>query len=234
MRSRPDSAARKIRVLIADDHAVLRAGLRLLIGAQPDMELVAEAQDRDSTVRLARETAPDVALVDLTMPGGGMGAIEDLTAQTPGVRVLVLTMHDDPAYLRTALAAGAAGYVVKKAADTELLSSLRAVHHGATIAYLSRARSAVKDLAATDAGRRRIRRGALSAREREVLVYLARGYTNRQIGEELALSTKSVETYRGRLARKLGLRTRADIVSYALGTGLLGSEASSGDRPVTR
>lgn len=223
----------KIRVLIADDHAVLRAGLKLLISSQPDMEVVAEAQDRESTVRLARETTPDVALVDLTMPGGGVGAIEDLAARTPDVRVLVLTMHDDPAYLRTALAAGAAGYVVKKAADTELLSSLRAVYHGATIAYLSGARTAVKDLVTTDATRKRGKRGALSERERSVLVFLARGYTNRQIAEELQLSVKSVETYRGRLAKKLGLRHRSDIVSYALGTGLLNSESIPG-RPQPR
>lgn len=210
-----------IRIVLADDHAVLRAGLKLLINAQPDMEVVGEAANAEDTPRLVEETHPDVAVVDLTMPGGGLRVVEQLYARHPTTRVLVLTMHDDPAYLRSALAAGAAGYIVKHAADTELLSALRAVHQGATIVYLAGARSSVREMAGAERPQRGARRGALSAREREVLVLLARGYTNRQIGEQLEVSAKSVETYRARLAKKLGLRSRADIVSYALGTGLL-------------
>ena len=121
----------KIRVLIADDHAILRSGLRMLINAQADMEIVSEAPDGDQAVRAARETRPQVALLDLTMPGsGGMSALEEIARCCPDTRVLVLSMHDDPAYLRSALAAGACGYVLKRAVDTELLTAIRAVHRG--------------------------------------------------------------------------------------------------------
>lgn len=212
----------KIRVLLADDHAVLRAGLKLLVNAEPDMEVVAEAADADETLRMARESNPDVAVIDLSMPGGGLRAVEALPSQCPATRVLVLTMHDDPAYLRSALAAGAAGYVVKKVADKELLSSVRAVHHGATIAFLSNpigARRGVGAAGGPEAGR--THSATLSPREREVLVLLARGYTNRQISSQLGVGVKSVETYRSRLLRKLGLKHRADVVRYALATGLL-------------
>ena len=218
----------KIRVLLADDHAVLRAGLKLLVNAEPDMEVVGEAADADEAIRLARETQPDVAVLDLTMPGGGLKAVEALPKHCPQTRVLVLTMHDDLPHLRSALGAGAAGYVVKTMADTELLSSVRAVHHGATIAFVSSpsgARRAVGAGAApaeSGAGR-----ATLSHREQEVLILLARGYTNRQIAERVQRSVKSIETYRGRLSHKLGLKSRADIVRYAFATGLLDSASAS-------
>lgn len=231
--TRPEAAERsprKIRVLLADDHAVLRAGLKLLVNGEPDMEVVGEAGDADEALRVARETKPDVAVLDLSMPGGGLRAVEALPRQCPETRILVLTMHDDPAYLRSALAAGAAGYVVKKVADTELLSSVRAVHHGASIAFLSDPRAARRGMQASGVPPRDRARGAtLSNREREVLVLLARGYTNRQISERLKVGVKSIETYRGRLSRKLGLKHRADIVRYALAAGLLDA-ASASDR----
>jgi DNA-binding NarL/FixJ family response regulator len=220
----------KIRVLLADDHAVLRAGLKLLINAQPDLEVVGEAADSDEAVRLARETKPDVAVIDLSMPGGGLKAVEALPRHCPETRVLVLTMHDDPAYLRSALAAGAAGYVVKKMADTELLSSVRAVHHGATIAFLSSPGGARRALGAGGASPENgVGRAALSRREQEVLILLARGYTNRQIAERIERSVKSIETYRSRLSQKLGLKSRAEIVRYALAAGLLDSASAWGD-----
>ncbi len=220
------AADRKIRVLLADDHAVLRAGLMLLVNGEPDMEVVGQAADADGAVQLAKDTQPDVAVIDLSMPGGGLTALEALAAHCPNTRVLVLTMHDDPAYLRSALAAGAAGYVVKKVADTELLSSVRAVHHGATIAYLSAGHRAQQAAGISESGPgRRPGRGGLSDREREVLGRLALGHTNREIAVQLGLSVKSVETYRGRLTKKLGLRNRAEIVSYALAMGLLASDS---------
>ena len=226
-RTRETGGKTRIRILLADDHAVLRAGLKLLINAQPDMEVVGEAATTGEAPRLIEETQPDIAVVDLTMPGGGLGLVEQIYVRYPATRVLVLTMHDDPAYLRSALAAGAAGYIVKQVADTELLSSLRAVHLGATIVYVGGARTSVREMAGDDRPRRGPRRAALSAREREVLVFLARGYTNRQIGEQLGVSVKSVETYRARLAKKLGLRNRPDMVSYALGTGLLSEQSDA-------
>ncbi len=136
----------KIRVLIADDHAILRSGLKMLINAQPDMEIVSEAPDGDRAVQAARDTRPHVALMDLTMPGsGGLVALEEIARCCPDTRVLVLSMHDDPAYLRSVLAAGASGYVLKRAVDTELLAAIRAVHRGGVFVDPSMAHVFVQD-----------------------------------------------------------------------------------------
>src|SRR5687768_15432134 len=141
------SGMKNIRVLIADDHAILRAGLKLLINAQADMEVVSEAPDGDQAVRAARETSPHVALMDLTMPGSsGMGALEEIARCCPDTRVLVLSMHDDAAYLRAVLAAGASGYVLKRAVDTELLAAIRAVHRGGVFIDPSLAHVFVQDV----------------------------------------------------------------------------------------
>jgi DNA-binding NarL/FixJ family response regulator len=200
---------------------VLRSGLRLLISGQSDIEVVAEAGDRASTVQLVSEMQPDIVLLDISMPGGGLKALEEVAAAHRGARVLVLTMHNDPVYIRAALAAGAAGYLAKHVADVELVSSIRAVHRGATVAWAASG----ADRAWFEAGARSGRSGSagdiLSGRERSVLQLLAQGYTNREIAERLSVSVKSVETYRARLARKLGLKTRAELVRYALETGLL-------------
>lgn len=217
----------RIRILIADDHAVLRTGLRMLIGSQRDLDVVGEASDGDEAVRKAAALRPDVALVDISMPGsGGIKAIERIREAAPTTRVVVLTMHDMPAYLRAALAAGASGYVVKRAADSALLAAIRDVHRGQTVLDPALAASVVQS------GLRR--RGAttspatpLSQREREVLELVAQGYTNQQIADHLGLSVKTVETYRARLVEKLGLQSRAELVRYALDSGLFGGEASS-------
>ncbi len=218
-----------IRVLIADDHAVLRAGLRMLIDTQPDMEVVGEAANGDEAVAKALEAGPDVALMDLTMAGGGgIKAIERMRQECPQVRVLVLTMHDDLAYLRSALAAGGAGYVVKKAADSELLSAIRAVYRGDMFVDLASGGNLAQDPLSNSATRDAARQGGaktlLSQREQEVLVMLAQGHTNQQIADRLRLSVKTVETYRSRIAEKLELRGRADLVRYALEIGILGPE----------
>jgi len=214
-------------VLIADDHAVLRAGLRILINTQPDMEVVGEAADGNEAVQKALETEPNVALMDITMPAsGGIKAIEQIRKECPQTRVLVLTMHDDIAYLRSALAAGGSGYVVKKAADSELLSAIRAVHKGHMFVDLASENTTVQDALVNKAMKERTRPGApkglLSQREKEVLHLVAQGYTNQQVANRLGLSVKTVETYRSRLVEKLELRTRADLVRYALEIGLLG------------
>jgi len=225
----------RIRVLIADDHAVLRAGLRVLIGAQPDMEVVAEAADGDEALRKTVETRPDVALVDITMPGrGGIQAIERIRQGCPATRVLVLTMHDVPAYLRSALAAGATGYVVKRAADSELISAIRGVHRGRTVLDSSLAVMVVQGAIGkkVSGGQPVGSATLLSPREREVLDLVAQGYTNQQIADRLGLSIKTVETYRSRLVEKLGLRSRADLVRYAVDSGLFASgQASPPDPP---
>jgi two-component system response regulator NreC len=217
----------KIRVMIADDHAILRAGLRMLVNAQSDMEVVAEASDGEKAVQTARETKPDVALLDLTMPRvGGMKALEKMARNCRETRVLVLTMHDDPAYLRSALAAGASGYLLKRAADAELIAAIRAVHHGGIFVDPRLANTLVQDILAKKGAKRGTARpvNILSGRELQVLGLVARGYTSAQIAKQIFVSVKTVETYRSRLAEKLGLRTRSDVVRFAVQMGLLTPE----------
>jgi two-component system response regulator NreC len=217
----------KIRVMIADDHAILRAGLRLLVNAQADMEVVSEAPDGEQAVQAARETRPDVALVDLTMPRkGGMRALLEIVRACPETRVLVLTMHDDPAYLRSVLAAGASGYVLKRSVDAELLAAIRAVRRGGTFVDPSLANVLVQDVLAKRGAKARPMRpvNIMSDRELQVLKLVARGYSSRQIAKQILVSVKTVETYRSRLAQKLGLRTRSDLVRFAIQMGLLTPE----------
>lgn len=210
----------RIRVMLVDDHAVLRAGLRMLIDAQPDMQIVGEAASTKDALPLIRQLRPDVISLDLSMPGGGgMGLLEQLKGENLPTRVLILTMHDDPAYFRSALAAGAVGYVVKTAADSELLTAIRAVQGGRL--FISMPNSGSESLLQAD---EKSTATALSDREQQVLQMLAEGHTNKEIGLKLELSVKTIETYRARIASKLQLRTRADIVRYALEMGLLKHE----------
>jgi DNA-binding NarL/FixJ family response regulator len=212
----------KIRVLLADDHAVLRAGLKMLVNHQQDMEVVAEAGTFGEAIRLGSVTRPDVITLDLTMPdGNGVDKIEHVCRQCPTAKVLVLTMHDDPAYLRAALSSGASGYVVKKAADTELLGAIRAVHAGRVFIDLESHGSRVSHVLVSGSSEEAHSNDLLSDRERLVLERLAQGHTNQSIADQLDLSVKTVESYRARLLRKLGLRSRADIIRYAIETGVL-------------
>jgi two-component system response regulator NreC len=230
--------AHKIKVMIVDDHAILRAGLRMLVNAQADMEVVAEAPDGEKAVQEVRETKPDVTLLDLTMPRvGGMKALQEIAQNCRGTRVLVLTMHDDPAYLRSALAAGASGYLLKRAVDSELLAAIRAVHRGGIFVDPRLASILVQDVLAKQstkagpAGPLNI----LSDRELQVLGLVARGYTSLQIAKQIAVGVKTVETYRSRFAEKLGLRTRSDVIRFAMQMGLLTTETleSEPGRPAT-
>ena len=206
---------KKIRLLIADDHAILRAGLRMVLDAQPDMLVVAEASDGEEAVRRALATRPDVAVIDLTMPGlSGVETLQRLRRELPSARLLVLTMHDDPGYARVTQAAGAAGHVIKDSESAELLAAIRAVHRGRTFVVGTAARAAQRESLGPAP--------ALSPRERQVLELLARGHTNREIAGRLFLSVKTVETHRARLSDKLGLHRRADLVRLALALGLLG------------
>jgi len=216
----------KISVLIADDHAVLRAGLRMLINMQPDMEVVAEAADGQEAVLKAHETNPNVALMDISMPAsGGIKAIERIRQECPDTRILVLTMHDDIGYLRSALSAGSSGYVLKKSADSELISAIQAVHRGNLFVDLASTSNTVQDVlinkATSDQARQGDPKNILSQREWEVLELVAQGYTNQQVADRLCLSVKTIETYRARVAQKLELRSRADLVRYAIEIGLL-------------
>ena len=217
----------KIRVMIADDHAILRAGLRLLVNAQPDMELVAEAADGEAAIQAALETKPDVALMDLTMPRtGGMRALQEIVRTCAKTRVLILTMHDDPAYLRSVLAAGASGYVLKRSVDAELLTAIRAVYQGGTFVDPSLADVLVQDVLAKKGAKTSPKRtvNILSERELQVLRLVARGYSSQQIAKQILVGVKTVETYRSRLTQKLGLRTRSDVIRFAVQMGLLTPE----------
>jgi DNA-binding NarL/FixJ family response regulator len=219
-----------IRVFIADDHAMLRAGLRTLIDGQPDMRVVGEAADGESAERGILKAAPDVAVMDISMPGrDGIKTITRVLKERPRLRVLIFTVHDEPDVVCAALAAGAAGYVEKRAVDTELVAAIRAVAEGRAFLQVTR-----PDPIQEPSGARRVDpvRGAadvalLSKRERHVLERVAAGHTNREVAEELALSIKSVEAYRARLMNKLGLKTRAELVRYTLECGLLHAPGSS-------
>jgi len=218
---------RKIRVMIADDHAILRAGLRMLVNAQADMEVVSEAPDGEKAVQTARETKPDVALLDLTMPRvGGMKALQEMARDCRETRVLVLTMHDDPAYLRSALAAGASGYLLKRAVDAELIAAIRAVHRGGVFVDPRLANILVQDVLAKTRRKAGSTRPAniLSHRELQVLTLVARGYTSAEIAKQIFVGVKTIETYRSRLTEKLGLRTRSDVIRFAVQMGLLTPE----------
>jgi two-component system response regulator NreC len=213
--------------MIADDHAILRAGLRMLVNAQADMEVVSEAPDGEKAVQTALETKPDVALLDLTMPRvGGMKALQQMARECSEVRVLILTMHDDPAYLRSALAAGASGYLLKRAVDAELIAAIRAVHRGGVFVDPRLANVLVQDVLAKKGGKAGPTQPAsiLSHRELQVLKLVARGYTSAEIAKQIFVGVKTIETYRSRLAEKLGLRTRSDVIRFAVQMGLLTPE----------
>ncbi|HEY6218818.1 MAG TPA: response regulator transcription factor [Gemmatimonadaceae bacterium] len=215
----------RIRVLIADDHTLLRSGLRMLLSTQADIAVVGEAADGTEVVRLAREIKPDVVIMDLSMPGPPSGnVIRDVRRAHPAVRVVILTMHDDAAYLRAALAAGASGYLVKRAADTELMSAVRAVHAGRTFVDFTASGAADAGLREVPAPRN------LSRREREVLRLVAEGHANQQIADSLDVSVKTVETYRMRLSEKLGLRGRAALYRFASESGILDADTQESGR----
>jgi two-component system, NarL family, response regulator NreC len=217
----------KIRVMIVDDHAILRAGLKMLINAQADMEVVSEAPDGEKAIQEVKEKRPDVTLLDLTMPRvGGMKALQEIARNCHETRVLVLTMHDDPAYLRSALAAGGSGYLLKRAVDEELLAAIRAVHHGGIFVDPRLASVLVGDVLAKKGTKTGPTQpiNILSDRELQVLKLVARGYSSAQIAKQIAVSVKSVETYRSRFAEKLGLRTRSDVIRFAVQMGLLTPE----------
>lgn len=213
------------RLLLADDHAVLRTGLRLLLNSQEGLEVVGEASTGVETLSLARELQPDLILLDLSMPGmNGLEALPALRRLAPKSRILILTMHDDPQYLRRALSSGAAGYVLKKAADVELLSAVWAVLRGEVYVHSSMTRSLLDDILATTEPETPDLWETLSEREQEVLCQVALGYTSAEIAQRLNLSVKTVETYRARGMEKLGLRNRAALVRFALGKGLISVE----------
>lgn len=215
-----------LRILLIDDHAILRSGLRLLLDSQPNLKVIGEAGDGRAGLQMAQSLQPDLVLLDLSMPGlNGMEALPALRKVAPDARILILTMHDDEGYLRQTLQKGASGYVLKKAADGELLNAVQAVMRGELYIHPAMTRALLGNLVAPEGG---VPGGAtddpwatLSEREDEVLRLVARGHTNAEIAKQLSLSVKTVETYRARGMEKLGLRTRAQLLQVALGRGLL-------------
>lgn len=208
-----------MRLLIADDHGIVRGGLRLLLDRQPDMRVVAEASDGVEAVEMALRERPDICVLDVAMPRmTGLQATVEIRVHAPEIAVLVLSMHDDERYLYEALQAGAAGYVLKREADTVLVDAVRAVARGEPFMTNAAERSLVREWMQDEST------GPvepLTLREREVLKLIAEAHTNREIGEVLHLAEKTVESHRANLLRKLGMRDRVELVRYAIRRGLI-------------
>jgi DNA-binding NarL/FixJ family response regulator len=208
-----------IRVLIVDDHAVFRAGLKLLIDAEADLETAGEAGTARDAIFQARATKPDVALMDVVMPDqSGIDVVPQLLHENPELKVLVLSMQDDPQYVKQAFAAGASGYILKEAADTEVVAAIRDVASGNRYVHPS---LGARLVAAESEAARRAEEDPLSEREREVLRLLALGHTNQEISSQLYISVRTAETHRAHIMQKLRLSSRAELVRYALDQGVL-------------
>jgi DNA-binding NarL/FixJ family response regulator len=212
-----------IRVVLADDHVVVRAGLRAVLGAAKDIEIIGEARNGREAVAMAERFHPDVVVMDLDMPDtDGVTATKEIMSKGLAARVLVLTMHSEEDYLVPLMQAGAAGYLVKSAADRDLVDAVRAVAHGDVYVRPSAARVLAKNLTKKDpAAEERARFDKLTQREQDVLKYVAQGYSAPEIGERLFISPKTVDTYKQRIQEKLGLAHRSDYVQLALRLGLL-------------
>ena len=211
-----------IRVLIVDDHAVVRSGLRLVVGAEDDLEVVGEAGSAREAIFEARALKPDVILLDVVMPDqSGLDVLPTLLHEQPQARVLVLSMQDDPQYVRRAFAEGASGYVLKEAADTEVVAAIREVARGGRYVHPE---LGARLIAAEAEDERRAEEDPLSDREREVLRLLALGHTNQEIAKQLYISIRTAETHRAHIMQKLRLSTRAELVRYAIAHGLLDEE----------
>ena len=216
---------KKLRILLADDHKVVRDGLRLLIDGQRDMRVVGEAGNGKEALRQARDLKPDVVVMDLSMPElNGLQATERLKAERPEIKVVALTVHEDTSYLLQLCKAGAAGYVLKRSAGDDLIRAIRGVAAGGLHFDPTVAGKALTGRLGESPGKTGLHPADLSEREKEVLIMLAWGYSNKEIAGDLDLSVKTVETYRVRISEKLGLRSRTEIVQYALRQGWL-SEA---------
>lgn len=214
-----------IKILLVDDHAVVRMGLTMLLNHHPDMQVVGEASEGNEGIKKALSLKPDVVIMDLSMPHGkdGLSATKELIRQIPELAILILTMHDDEEYLFKAIQAGASGCILKSAPQDELIAAIQSVaegnaylHPAATKKLITEYMEAVKQGNATEAI------SLLSEREKEVLTLIAKGFSNKEIAEQLTISVKTVETHKGNLMEKLQMKTRPELVQYALKKGLLG------------
>lgn len=213
----------RIKVLVADDHAIVREGVRMILGKEQDIEVVGEAGDGQEALDLVTRLRPQVVVMDISMPGvGGIEATQRLKADHPEVHVLALTMHEDETYVFQLLRAGAAGYVLKRAAAQDLVQAVRAAARGEAFLYPSIARKVVADyLKRVESGEERERYDGLTTREKEILTLIAQGLSNQQIAEKLYISIKTVQTHRAHILEKLGLHDRTELVRYAIRKGLI-------------
>jgi two-component system response regulator NreC len=213
----------KIRVLVADDHTIVREGVRILLEAQPDIEVVSEAADGQEALARVRELQPDIVLIDIAMPKlNGMEATRAIKRDFPNVQIIVLTMYESDEYFFQVLNAGASGYILKKAASGDLLTAIRAVYAGEVFLYPSVARRLVSDyISRVKSGEEKISYDGLTPREREVLKLIAEGYTNQAIADKLVISPSTVQTHRTRVMQRLNLHNRAELIQYAVRKGLI-------------
>ena len=214
-----ETEAGVIRIVLADDHAVIRSALRMLLDAEPGLEVVAEAGDVDDAIRYLRGHRPDVLILDLNMPGRpSLEALPDISEASPGTRIVVLTMQSEPAFAREAIQNGVLGYILKEAADAELVKAVRLAAQGRT--YLQ------PDLGARLAAEPADASDELSGRELEILKYIAFGHTNIEIADELQISVRTVESHRAHIQQKLHLAKRSELVRYALERGMLDDQTA--------
>jgi DNA-binding NarL/FixJ family response regulator len=207
----------KIRILLADDHTILREGIRSLIEDEPDMEVVGEAEDGQSAVKMASQLVPDVVLLDIAMPLlNGLEATRQIRHALPNVKVLALTMHDNEEYIREILAAGALGYILKDTAARELLGAIRSVYKDLPVLSPAITRLVIEDYLRWGNSKPQDSTEGLSRRESEILQLIAEGYTNKQIAEILCISIKTVQTHRSNLMIKLDIHDRGELIKYAI------------------
>lgn len=213
-----------IKVLLVDDHAVVRMGLTMLLNNQKDMEVVGEASEGNEGIQKASELKPNVVIMDLSMPHGkdGLSATSELKKQFSEINILILTMHDDEEYLFRAIAAGASGCILKSAPHEELINAIRSVASGNAYLHPSATKRLMEEYVGSISQNNTDTYSLLSDREREVLTLIAKGFSNKEIAEQLIISVKTVETHKGNLMEKLQMKTRPELVAYALKKGLLG------------
>jgi two-component system response regulator NreC len=211
-----------IRILIADDHGVLRAGLRALLSAESELEVVDEASNGNEALAKAKEFQPDVVLLDISMPGSsGIEVTRDLKEILPETRVLILTLHEDEGLLQEAIQAGASGFIIKRAVESELIDAIRAVWRGDLYVHPAMTRALLKEMTAAPTVTKEAPVEALTPREIEVLRLIAQGYTNRQMAGMLSISVRTVESHRSNLMGKLDLHSRVELVRYARENNLI-------------
>jgi DNA-binding NarL/FixJ family response regulator len=212
----------KTRILLADDHALVRRGLRLVLDSEPDLEVVAEAGDGAEAVKLALDDGVDLAIVDISMPRmTGLQAVREIQRRRPEMRTLVLSMHENEQYLYEALKSGASGYVLKTVADRDLVEACRAAMRGEAFLYPGARTALIRDYLAQAQARGPIREDPLTAREREIVKLIAEGYSTRRIAESLVISEKTVDRHRTNILVKLGMHDRVELTRYAIRRGLV-------------